>query len=61
MIAVYPCSLAISTWGAPALASFSVYLGTLLTSVAMVALMTYVFVPILTTFFQGWLGVALSE
>lgn len=55
MVVVYPCSLLISTWGAPALAALSVYAGALLTSVAMVVLMTYVFVPILTKIFQRWL------
>ena len=55
LLVVYPLSLAISTWGAPVLASLPVLLGTLLTSVFMVWLMTYVLVPILTRVFQSWL------
>lgn len=55
LLVVYPLSLAISTWGAPALANIPVLLGTLLTSVFMVWLMTYVLVPVLTLVFQSWL------
>ena len=55
LLVVYPLSLTISTWGAPALASLPVLVGTLLTSVFMVWLMTYVLVPILTKVFQSWL------
>ncbi len=55
LLVVYPLSLAISTWGAPALASLPVLIGTLLTSVFMVWLMTYVLVPVLTKVFQAWL------
>jgi uncharacterized protein len=55
MIAVYPLSLVLSIWGAPALARLPVLAGTFLTSVLMVFLMTYVLVPILTKLFQCWL------
>jgi len=55
MIAVYPPSLVLSIWGAPALARLPVLAGTFLTSVLMVFLMTYVLVPILTKLFQSWL------
>ena len=55
LLVVYPLSFALSTWGAPALASLPVLAGTLLTSVVMVWLMTYVLVPILTKAFQSWL------
>jgi antibiotic biosynthesis monooxygenase (ABM) superfamily enzyme len=55
LLVVYPLSLALSMWGGPVLASLPVLVGTLLTSVFMVWLMTYVLVPILTTVFQSWL------
>lgn len=55
MIVVYPMSLALSTWGAPALARLPLFAGTFFTSVFMVLLMTYVLVPILTKLFQRWL------
>jgi antibiotic biosynthesis monooxygenase (ABM) superfamily enzyme len=55
LLVVYPLSLAISTWGGPMLASLPVLAGTLITSVFMVWLMTYVLVPILTKVFQFWL------
>lgn len=61
MLAVYPLSLALSIWGAPLLALLPVLVGTLLTSVFMVLLMTYVLVPILTKIFQGWLQSAESR
>lgn len=55
MFAVYPLSLFLSIWGAPLLALLPVLAGTLLTSVFMVLLMTYVLVPLLTKIFQKWL------
>ena len=55
LLVVYPLSFALSTWGAPALANLPVLVGTLLTSVVMVWLMTYVLVPLLTKVFQSWL------
>jgi len=55
LLIVYPLSLALSIWGAPVLASLPVLVGTLLTSVFMVWLMTYLLVPILTKVFQPWL------
>lgn len=55
LLAVYPMSLAISHWFAPALAHVSLFTGSLITSVSMVVLMTYVVVPILTKLFQWWL------
>ncbi len=55
MLAVYPLSLILSTWGAPALARLPVLAGTLFTSVLMVLLMTYLLVPVLTKMFRWWL------
>ncbi len=55
MLAVYPMSLVLSHWFAPVLARMSLFLGSLLTSVFMVFVMTYVLVPILTNLFQRWL------
>jgi len=55
LVVVYPLSLAISTWGAPALSALPELAGSFLTSVFMVWLMTYVLVPILTKVFQSWL------
>jgi len=55
LLIVYPLSLALSIWGAQVLASLPVLVGTLLTSVFMVWLMTYLLVPILTKVFQPWL------
>jgi len=56
MIAVYPMSLVVSHWFAPLLSKMSLFTGSLLTSVIMVLVMTYVLVPILTRIFQGWLN-----
>jgi len=58
MIAVYPLSLAISHWFAPALARVPLFAGTLITSVFMVAAMTYAIVPVLTKVFGWWLDPA---
>lgn len=58
LVAVYPVSLGVATWLAPALARVSLLAGTFLTSVLMVLTMTYVLVPILTKVFQGWLAPA---
>jgi antibiotic biosynthesis monooxygenase (ABM) superfamily enzyme len=55
MIAVYPMSLAVSYWLAPALANLSLFAGAFITSVIMVLSMTYLIVPLLTKLFQGWL------
>jgi len=55
MIAVYPMSLTVSRWIAPALANVSLFAGAFITSVIMVISMTYVIVPLLTRLFQGWL------
>lgn len=55
ILAVYPMSLALSYWFAPALATMPLFSGTLLTSVVMVLIMTYVMVPILTRLFRRWL------
>ncbi len=55
LVVVYPLSLAISTWGAPALSALPELVGSFLTSVFMVWLMTYVLVPMLTKVFQSWL------
>lgn len=56
ILAVYPMSLAISEWFAPALAHIPTLLGTLITSVAIVWMMTYVITPLLTTIFARWLN-----
>lgn len=56
ILAVYPMSLAISEWFAPALAHIPTLLGTLITSVAIVWMMTYVITPLLTTLFARWLN-----
>lgn len=56
IFAVYPMSLAISEWFAPALAHIPTLLGTLITSVVIVWMMTYVITPLLTTLFARWLG-----
>lgn len=53
--AVYPLSLSIAVFAAPALARLPLLVGPLLTSVVMVALMTYVIAPALTKCFQWWL------
>jgi antibiotic biosynthesis monooxygenase (ABM) superfamily enzyme len=55
MIAVYPMSLAVSFWFAPALANLSLFAGAFITSVIMVLSMTYLIVPLLTKLFRGWL------
>lgn len=55
ILAVYPMSLAISEWFAPALAHIPTLLGTLVTSVVIVWMMTYVITPLLTTIFARWL------
>ncbi len=55
LLVVFPMSLALSVWGAPVLARVPVLVGTLITSVCMVWLMTYVLVPILTKVFRSWL------
>jgi len=56
ILAVYPMSLAISEWFAPALARIPTLLGTLITSVVIVWMMTYVITPLLTTIFARWLN-----
>jgi len=56
ILAVYPMSLAISEWFAPALARIPTLLGTLFTSVVIVWMMTYVITPLLTTLFARWLN-----
>lgn len=56
ILAVYPMSLAISEWFAPALAHIPTLLGTLITSVAIVWMMTYVITPLLTAIFARWLN-----
>lgn len=56
IFAVYPMSLAISEWFAPALAHIPTLLGTLITSVVIVWMMTYVITPLLTTIFARWLN-----
>lgn len=56
ILAVYPMSLAISEWFAPALAHIPTLLGTLITSVVIVWMMTYVITPLLTTIFARWLN-----
>jgi len=56
ILAVYPMSLAISEWFAPALAHIPTLLGTLITSIAIVWMMTYVITPLLTTLFARWLN-----
>jgi len=53
--AVFPMSLAMSRWVAPALAHLSLFTGSLFTSGAMVLAMTYAVVPLLTRIFQPWL------
>ena len=60
LAAVYPLSLGVSHWLAPALASVSLLAGTLITSVLMVVAMTYVLVPVLTWLFGWWLQPATS-
>jgi antibiotic biosynthesis monooxygenase (ABM) superfamily enzyme len=55
MLAVCPMSMAVSRWFAPTLAKMSLLAGSLITSVFMVFVMTYVLVPILTKLFQPWL------
>lgn len=55
MIAVYPMSLAVAYWLAPALAALPLFAGAFTTSVLMVLAMTYVLVPLLTQLFQRWL------
>jgi antibiotic biosynthesis monooxygenase (ABM) superfamily enzyme len=55
LVAVYPMSLAMSRWLAPALAHLPLFTGALLTSVPMVLAMTYVLVPLLTKVFERWL------
>jgi antibiotic biosynthesis monooxygenase (ABM) superfamily enzyme len=55
LAAVFPFSLAINLWFAPVLARMSAVIGSLVTSIVMVLLMTYVIVPILTWLFAGWL------
>ncbi|GAT33070.1 antibiotic biosynthesis monooxygenase (ABM) superfamily enzyme [Terrimicrobium sacchariphilum] len=56
IFAVYPMSLAISEWFAPALARIPTLLGTLITSVVIVWMMTYVITPLLTALFARWLN-----
>ncbi len=55
LLAVYPMSLAMSHWGAPALARMSLVTGALVTSLVMVGSMTWVITPLLTKIFQAWL------
>lgn len=55
LVAVFPFSLAISVWCAPMLAGMSPMIGSFLTSIVMVVLMTYIIVPFLTWIFAGWL------
>lgn len=55
LLAVFPMSLAMSHWFAPALAKLSLAAGALITSIFMVVAMTYVLVPILTKLLERWL------
>jgi uncharacterized protein len=55
LVAVYPMSLGVSLFLAPALSRLPVLAGAALTSVLMVLGMTYVIVPVLTRLFQAWL------
>lgn len=52
---MFPISFAMSEWGAPALAHLPTLVGSLVTSILMVVLMTYLLVPALTKLFQPWL------
>ncbi len=61
LLAVYPTSLAVSHWLAPALANLPLFAGALVTSVLMVLSMTYVLVPVLTKLFDAWLHPAGSR
>jgi len=58
MLVVYPMSLVMSHWLAPILEKMPLLIGSLLTSVFMVLLMTYVLVPPLTKLFEPWLNPA---
>ena len=55
LVAVYPMSLAVAHWLAPALARVSLFTGALITSVIMVVSMTWLVVPLLTKLFEPWL------
>ncbi len=55
LVAVYPMSLAVAHWLAPALARVSLFTGALITSVIMVVSMTWIVVPLLTKLFEAWL------
>jgi antibiotic biosynthesis monooxygenase (ABM) superfamily enzyme len=55
LFAVYPMSLAVAHWLAPALARVSLFTGALITSVIMVVSMTWIVVPLLTKLFAPWL------
>ncbi len=55
LIAVFPLSLGLSTWFGKALAQMPPWQGALLSSPAMVVLMTYVMVPALSKIFGRWL------
>jgi uncharacterized protein len=55
LVAVYPMSLAVAHWLAPALARVSLFTGALITSVIMVVSMTWIVVPLLTKLFAPWL------
>lgn len=56
VMAAYPLSLLMATSLGPRLADLPPWLGALVTTVGMVAAMTYVLVPLLTRLFEGWLA-----
>lgn len=54
-LAIYPLITVILLLVGPALAELSIYLRTLVVSVTLVVLMTYVVMPYMTRWFAGWL------
>jgi len=55
IIAAYPLTLASSYWLVPVLSGLPMLLSTLIMSLCIVSVMTYVIVPLLTRIFRGWL------